>query len=152
MRQGKGEWLILKLTLVFYHLHSVGPKPICALAHLGCTRKAGTSLYMTKNSLHPSPRLSGMISLMEDPTVKFLLEVQWGKLEALENEEKQGYITNNILTWCAVKERDEGRRKKENSFKFNTLYPLSTLSFACTHWSKKCLDYRTSVRMDATGA
>ena len=28
---------------VFHHLPSVGPKQLCALAHLGCTRKVGTS-------------------------------------------------------------------------------------------------------------
>ena len=28
---------------VLYHLPSVGPKQLCALAHLGCTREAGTS-------------------------------------------------------------------------------------------------------------
>ena len=34
---------ILKLASVFHHLPSVGPKQLCALAHLGCTRQAGTS-------------------------------------------------------------------------------------------------------------
>ena len=34
---------ILKLASVFHHLPSVGPKQLCALAHLRCTRKAGTS-------------------------------------------------------------------------------------------------------------
>ena len=33
----------IKLTLVFHHLPSGGPKQLCALAHLGCTREAGTS-------------------------------------------------------------------------------------------------------------
>ena len=32
------------LTPLFHHLPSVGPKLLCALAHLGCTSKAGTSL------------------------------------------------------------------------------------------------------------
>ena len=30
-------------TLKKYHLLRVGPKQLCALAHLGCTRAAGTS-------------------------------------------------------------------------------------------------------------
>ena len=33
----------LRFTPVLYHLSSVGPKQLCALAHLGCTREAGTS-------------------------------------------------------------------------------------------------------------
>ena len=33
----------LDFTPVLYHLSSVGPKQLCALAHLGCTREAGTS-------------------------------------------------------------------------------------------------------------
>ena len=36
----------IKLTLVFHHLPSVGPKQLCALAHLGCTREAGTLDYL----------------------------------------------------------------------------------------------------------
>ena len=31
------------LTPVLHQLPRVGPKQLCALAHLGCTRKAGTS-------------------------------------------------------------------------------------------------------------
>ena len=30
-------------TLRKHHLHRVGPKQLCALAHLGCTREAGIS-------------------------------------------------------------------------------------------------------------
>ena len=30
----------------FHHLPSVGPKQLCALAHLGCTRKAGIFYYV----------------------------------------------------------------------------------------------------------
>ena len=33
----------LRFTPVLYHLPSVGPKQLCALAHLGYTREAGTS-------------------------------------------------------------------------------------------------------------
>ena len=43
IRQGEAELHILELTLVFHHLFSVGPKQLCASAHLGCTREAGTS-------------------------------------------------------------------------------------------------------------
>ena len=43
IRQGEAELHILDLTSVFYHLPSVSPKHLCALAHLGCTRKVGTS-------------------------------------------------------------------------------------------------------------
>ena len=39
----EAKLLILKLASVFHHLPSVGPKQLCALAHLGCTREAGTS-------------------------------------------------------------------------------------------------------------
>ena len=41
--RGKAELCILN-SKVFYHLPRVGPKQLCALAHLGCTRAAGTSL------------------------------------------------------------------------------------------------------------
>ena len=41
--QGKAKLRILKLASVFDHLSSVGPKQLCALAHLGCTCEAGTS-------------------------------------------------------------------------------------------------------------
>ena len=34
-----------KFTSVFHHLLSVGPKKLCALAHLGCTREVGTSQF-----------------------------------------------------------------------------------------------------------
>ena len=43
IKQGKAELRILELFSVFYHLSSVGPKQLCVLAHLGCTRAAGTS-------------------------------------------------------------------------------------------------------------
>ena len=39
-------------TLKKYHLPRVGPKQLCAIAHLGCTRAAGTSQYITMNSYH----------------------------------------------------------------------------------------------------
>ena len=32
-----------RFTPFLHHLPSVGPKQLCALAHLGCTREAGTS-------------------------------------------------------------------------------------------------------------
>ena len=31
------------LTSEFHHLQKVGPNPLCALAHLGCTHKEETS-------------------------------------------------------------------------------------------------------------
>ena len=40
--QGEAELRILELTSVFHHLPNVGPKQLCALAHLECTRKEGT--------------------------------------------------------------------------------------------------------------
>ena len=42
---GQGEFKlgILKLTLLFHHLPNISPKQMFALAHLGRTRKAGTS-------------------------------------------------------------------------------------------------------------
>ena len=43
IKRGKGELRILELTSIFHHLPSIGPKQLCALAHLGCTRKVGTS-------------------------------------------------------------------------------------------------------------
>ena len=36
IRRGKAKLHVLKLTSVFYHPPSVGPKQLCALAHLGC--------------------------------------------------------------------------------------------------------------------
>ena len=35
---------------MFHHLPSVGPKQLCALAHLGCTCEAGTFLSPLKPS------------------------------------------------------------------------------------------------------
>ena len=43
IRPGEAELRILELTIVFHHLSTVSPKHLCALAHLGCTRKAVTS-------------------------------------------------------------------------------------------------------------
>ena len=43
IRREEAKLRILKLASVFHHLPSVGPKQLCALAHLGCTREAGTS-------------------------------------------------------------------------------------------------------------
>ena len=43
IRREEAKLRILKLTSVFHHLPSFGPKQLCALAHLGCTRKAGAS-------------------------------------------------------------------------------------------------------------
>ena len=45
-KQGKAELRILDFKTTwseFHHLPRVGQKQLCALAHLGCTRKAGTS-------------------------------------------------------------------------------------------------------------
>ena len=44
--QGKAEVRVLNFKTTwseFHHLPRVGPKQLCALAHLGCTREAGTS-------------------------------------------------------------------------------------------------------------
>ena len=43
IRRGEAKLRIFKLTSVFHYLTRVGPKQLCALAHLGCTRAAGTS-------------------------------------------------------------------------------------------------------------
>ena len=43
IRREEAKLRILKIASVFHHLPSVGPKQLCALAHLGCTREAGTS-------------------------------------------------------------------------------------------------------------
>ena len=43
IRREEAKQRLLKLASVFYHLPSVGPKQLCALAHLGCTRRAGNS-------------------------------------------------------------------------------------------------------------
>ena len=43
MQQGTAKLRILELTSMFNHHSSVNPKPLYALAHLGCTREAGTS-------------------------------------------------------------------------------------------------------------
>ena len=45
-RRGEAEVRILDFKTTwseFHHLPRVGPKQLCALAHLGCTRAAGTS-------------------------------------------------------------------------------------------------------------
>ena len=45
-RRGEAEVRILNFKTTwseFHHLPRVGPKQLCALAHLGCTREAGTS-------------------------------------------------------------------------------------------------------------
>ena len=41
--RGEVELRLLELTSVFHHLPSVGPKQLCALAHLRCTRGVGIS-------------------------------------------------------------------------------------------------------------
>ena len=43
IRREEAKLRILEIASVFHHLPSVGPKQLCALAHLGCTREAGTS-------------------------------------------------------------------------------------------------------------
>ena len=43
IRPGEAKLRILERTIVFHHLSTVGPKQLCALNHLGCTRKAVTS-------------------------------------------------------------------------------------------------------------
>ena len=43
IRREEANLHILKLASVFHHLPSFGPKQLCALAHLGCTREADTS-------------------------------------------------------------------------------------------------------------
>ena len=43
IRREEAKQCIIKVASVFHHLPSVGPKQLCALAHLGCTREAGTS-------------------------------------------------------------------------------------------------------------
>ena len=43
IRREEAKQRILKLASVFHHIPSVGSKQLCALAHLGCTRKAVTS-------------------------------------------------------------------------------------------------------------
>ena len=43
IRREEAKRRILKPASVFHYLPSVGPKQLCALAHLGCTREAGTS-------------------------------------------------------------------------------------------------------------
>ena len=44
-RLGEAKLCILDLTLMFHHLPSVGPKQLCALAHLGSTRVAYFLVY-----------------------------------------------------------------------------------------------------------
>ena len=42
IRQGEAKLHILKLTSLFHHLPRVGPKQLCAWAHLESTREAVT--------------------------------------------------------------------------------------------------------------
>ena len=44
--QGEAKLHISNLTSVFHCLPSVGPKQLCALVHLGCTRKELTHLWI----------------------------------------------------------------------------------------------------------
>ena len=46
-----------KTRLVFLHLPSVDPKQLCASAHLGCTREAGTSKFFWKKYNRSQPDL-----------------------------------------------------------------------------------------------
>ena len=39
---GEAELCISKLASLFHYLPCVGPKQLCALAHIGCTHEAGT--------------------------------------------------------------------------------------------------------------
>ena len=41
--RGEAKLCTLELTSVFHHLSSIGPKHLCALAHLGCTLEVDTS-------------------------------------------------------------------------------------------------------------
>ena len=43
IRQGKAKLRLPKITSVFHHLPSIGPKQLFVLAHLGCTLEADTS-------------------------------------------------------------------------------------------------------------
>ena len=43
IRQGEAKLCLLELTSVFHHFPRIGPKQLCVLAHLGCTREAITS-------------------------------------------------------------------------------------------------------------
>ena len=45
---------------MFHHLHSVGPKQLCALAHLGCIREAGTSQFRIKWNKKWPPIVTGL--------------------------------------------------------------------------------------------
>ena len=45
---GEIELLTSKLTSIPYHLHSVCPKQLCLLAHLGYTHKVGTPYDISK--------------------------------------------------------------------------------------------------------
>ena len=56
IKWGEAKPSVLKLTSVFHHLHWVGPKQLCALTHLGCTREAGIS-YFNKSRLHQSEQV-----------------------------------------------------------------------------------------------
>ena len=43
IRREEAKLRMIKLTSVFHHLPSFGPKQFCELAHLGCTCEVGTS-------------------------------------------------------------------------------------------------------------
>ena len=55
IKREEAKQCILKLASVFHHLPSVGPKQLCALAHLGCTRRVlpsynNNSIQFSRNS------------------------------------------------------------------------------------------------------
>ena len=65
-RRGKAEVRILNFKTTwseFHHLPRAGPKQLCALAHLGCTRAAGTS-YLYQNNISMSQSFCPNISLI----------------------------------------------------------------------------------------
>ena len=49
IKRGEAELRILELPSVFHHFAGVGPKQLCVLAHLGRTRKLGTSYRVSQH-------------------------------------------------------------------------------------------------------
>ena len=84
--RGKAQVRILNSKTTwseFHHLPRVGPKQLCASAHLGCTRVAGTS-QLASNAFSPSifhPKWSNFCWL-KDKVQKNMKNIKQAKLKS----------------------------------------------------------------------
>ena len=101
VRQGKAKQRSSKLTSLFHHLTSVSPKQLCALAHIGCPSKAGTSLKIYRW------QMSGNICNTSTVTIYFTHDCQFSYLNSLMFSRKKIWYLfweflfqiNFVLNW-----------------------------------------------------